>query len=394
MRILHVIPSIALADGGPSRAIWQMAESTVETDSNTKVTVFATDHGFDRRRDVTQDEPASSNVKLHLARTSMRFYKVSFHGALWLLRNVRGVDVVHSHALFSFLPVFASLVARWYEIPYVLRPLGTLNAYGLTARRPWAKRLSLLFLELPLIRHAAAVHCTSVAEERDVLAACPTARTVVIPLSVGPAGACSSEAVTAFLGSHHNRPAVLFVARLDPVKNLECLLEAFANIRQRGQDAVLVVAGDGDVCYVQSLRSRSSQLGIDADVLWTGRIDRAQKTAAFAAASVFVLPSHSESFGIAVAEALAAGVPCVLTPGVAIAARVEEAGAGIVAEQNAAPIAEAILNYLQSPELRLRASHAARALAASDYSYDAMGKSLVSLYRSIVLRATDKTKTI
>ena len=385
MKVLQVIPSLSRIHGGPSNAIWSIASSVAGRGAT--VSVVATDNdGPGRRLSLESRESfsaAAQGVEVVLHRQTSEFYTASIPGLLWLVKNITSFDVVHVHALFSFMPVVAAWLARLRGVPYVIRPLGTLGAYGLSTRRPWFKKLSLMLCERPLLRAAAAVHCTSDAERIDVLAVCPTARTVVIPLSVPPIEPASEAAVRSLLGARYGGPVVLFLSRLDRKKNVEVLLEAFTLLAPHQTYATLLVAGDGERDYVASLKARADALGIAARVIWAGQVDGVAKAAALTAATVFALPSHSENFGIAAAEALAAGVPCVLSPGVAIAAKVAEWGAGQIADMTPRATADALAVYLDSVDARSAASAAAKRLAVAEYSADAKGERLMTLYRQI-----------
>src|SRR5262249_51571375 len=114
-------------------------------------------------------------------------------------------------------------------------------------------------------------------------------------------------------------------------------------------------------------------------------LDGDRKSDALAAASAFVLPSHSENFGIVVAEALAAGLPCLVSRGVAISDQIENAGAGIVVGTAAADIATGVESMLRNDDAMVAMSMAARALATNAFSIDAMGARLEALYRDIML---------
>jgi glycosyltransferase involved in cell wall biosynthesis len=383
MRILHVIPSLAASEGGPSRAIWRMLGAVEQVHPSARAVVLATDHGLssDDRAKLAVSESRSSTQFVPL---SVRPYKFSIRGASMLMRTIGDYDVVHCHALFSFLPVFAAFVARRARIPYVIRPLGTLNEYGLRARRPWAKRLSIGLIERRLLRDASAVHCTSEAEVIDVLNLCPTAKTVVIPLAVDTADAAPRpEVIDALLGSHRGQRIVLFLSRLDPKKNVEVLIDSFAMLAQAMPDVTLLIAGAGEAMYVSSLHARASSAGLHERIVWAGHIDGEKKAAAFACASLFVLPSHSENFGIAAAEALAAGLPCILSPGVALSAQVAQYGAGIVVEPEARALSDAMQNLLTDRAAHARSSEAAKHLAASEFSEAAMGERLMALYERL-----------
>ena len=97
-------------------------------------------------------------------------YKISFSLRRWLTRHVSEFDLVHIHALFSFSSWAAASAARKHQVPYVVRPLGVLNRWGLANRRPLLKRIWLRFIEIPLLRRAAAIHYTAESEREEARA--------------------------------------------------------------------------------------------------------------------------------------------------------------------------------------------------------------------------------
>jgi glycosyltransferase involved in cell wall biosynthesis len=345
----------------------------------------------------------------------LEFYKVSPGFARWINRHVQDYDLVHIHALFSFTSVAAAWAARSAGIPYLVRPLGTLNRYGIEKRRPWLKRLSLKFIEGPILRHAAAVHFTAEAEKTEAESLGIPMRSVVIPLGVEaesttPAGAAKAPAAgNTFLAQHPQLAGtriVLYLSRLDPKKNVEGLLKAFSLVckpdpenrpfmggRTRGEsaaaytaanDLVLVVAGEGTPAYVASLHKLARKLGLGEQVLWVGHIGGDVKAGALAAAKVFALPSFSENFGIAAAEALLAGLPCVLGKGVALADDVAGAGAGLAVSPEPEEIARALRETLDDEGRRTEMGRRAAELAKERYSLEAMGARLHALYNRIL----------
>jgi glycosyltransferase involved in cell wall biosynthesis len=148
----------------------------------------------------------------------------------------------------------------------------------------------------------------------------------------------------------------------------------------------LVIAGDGSAAYVSGLKAQAASLQLEQQVTWLGHVEGEHKIAAFAAADIFVLPSYSENFGIAAAEALAAGLPCVLGEGVAIAKDVMEANAGITVTAEPASIAQGLRRIIADHESRTGMSANASRLAHERYSAKAMGKGLKRLYEQILAR--------
>lgn len=385
MKVLHVIPSLSSTDGGPSRALALM-EQALSAQGITVHTATTDDAGPHQRNGKPCGQPLAENgVHRWYFPKRMDFYKASPAFASWIAREVRSYDLLHIHALFSFTSTVAAWAARRSGVPYVLRPLGTLNAYGVSQRRPWLKQLSMRLLEGPALRHAAAVHFTSESEARDAQALGLSLRSVVIPLGVECTLAPSRTP-----GVHYAQvtraPRLLFLSRLDPKKNLESLIDACALIKDALPQLRLMIAGGGPPSYVSSLKARASALGLDQQITWAGHLEGEAKAQALAATDIFVLPSYSENFGIAAAEALAAGLPCVLGEGVAVAQDVAQAGAGLAVAPAAAAIAQALRNMAQDPHALAGMAERASALAKEKYSVTAMGENLTRLYSEILLR--------
>ena len=389
MRVLHVIPSLSRMHGGPSHAIDLMTNTLGGL--GVEVEIATTDDDGPRRR--VSKAVATSEVELRAAgnrplrrffRKWTDFYKISPGLAVWLLRNVRNYDVVHIHALFSFSSTSAAWIARWKGTPYVVRPLGVLNEYGRTQRRPLLKRLSIRFIERPILRAAAAVHFTADAERKEAMETGIPFRSVVIPLGVAPVPQGDGSRLLGLFPGLSDGIRLLFLSRLDPKKNLEGLIEALALLRSNGRAVSLIVAGSGDAAYVHSLKEWAQAQGVAEHITWLGHVESSDKADAFSAADIFVLPSYSENFGIVVAEALSAGLPCVVGRGVALAESVARAGAGIVVGNDAISIAAGIAAFVEDIGARKLAGEKARELVNREYSVEKMGSQLCTLYADIV----------
>ena len=385
LRTLHVIPSVALSDGGPSRAIGLMEEALAAAGVNMEVATTDYD-GPGRRLPGPFDDQgllargAVPPVRRHFPLLT-HFYKTSPALARWLWRHVTDYDVVHIHALFSFSSLMAAWAARWHGVPYVVRPLGTLTHYGVTQRRPFIKRLSLRWLEGPILQHAAAVHFTAAAEQDEAMRLGLPLRPVVIPLAVATLPPPDTDGLLARFPALATPGYLLFLSRLDPKKNLESLLKALVRLTLAHPTLHLAVAGDGDPAYVTQLQALAQTLGVAERVTWTGFVDAGLKSAVLSRASVFVLPSFSENFGIAAAEALSAGLPCVLGQGVAIAEAVQAAGAGVSVAPTVEAVASGIETLLRTADNDIR--EAARRFAQYHYSVSGLGRGLKRLYDDI-----------
>lgn len=317
----------------------------------------------------------------------IHFYTISFPLVPWLWKHVGEYDLVHVHSVFIFPSVAAAAVCAARGVPYIIRPLGVLSPYGMTNRRRIVKTLSFKLVDQPLLDRAEAVHYTSDMERDEALTLGVKKRPVVLPLGVDLSSFREEASPEAFFAAHpecRGRFVILFLSRLDPKKGLDLLFPAFRQVRERHPEALLVIAGSGSEPYEAELRRMAEAAGVAEDVVWTGFLGGEAKRSALAAADLFVLPSYAENFGIAVVEALAAGLPLVLSDQVGVAGEIGAAGAGLVTQCAVEPLSERILQVIEQPDLRRELRTRGRDLAQQRYSSQAMTRGLLELYESVL----------
>jgi glycosyltransferase involved in cell wall biosynthesis len=381
MKVLHVIPSVSAVHGGPSQVIVDI-EHALTARGIDVTTVTTNDDGDSRTLPVRCGEPLAVPfaTRWYFPRNTV-FFKVSVGLGRWLKDNVASFDLVHAHALFSFGPIAAAFLARRAGVPYILRPLGVLAPYGMTLHHPIAKRVSFTLIERGLIESASAVHFTSSAEQAEAEALGLKCKGIVIPLGIDVDIISKGPKVQKKPADSAN---LLFLSRIDPKKNLEGVLRALRIVLSKNINVTLSIAGSGDPQYVDALRLLAHDIAITDHVKWLGYVEGERKSEVLAAASAFVLASFSENFGVAVAEALAAGLPCLISRGVAISEKIEKAGAGILIGTSPEDIAAAIEKFLWHEAEISTMSKAARTLASSAFSIEEMGARLDTLYRRIL----------
>lgn len=394
MKVLHIIPSLSPSQGGPSKALPEMASALVQ--AGVSVDVACTDDDGAGHRisslnlDLPQTHPHGFRVFYFPKQTE--FYKVSLPLLFWLWRHAGEYEVIHIHSVFSFSTLAGAWAARLAGVPYIVRPLGVLNSWGMNHRRRWVKALSFGLLDKPVLNSAAAIHYTSDQEAAEALPLVLTAVPVVLPLGIDLVEFGTlppREAIASEWPQTAGKVVILFLSRLDEKKGLPVLLEAYAKIQSECSETLLIVAGDGDAELKQSLLRQSRQLGIESLVIWTGHLSGTRKLAALAGADLFVLPSRSENFGIALLEAMAAGLPCVTTFGVALACDEICQEAVICTPVNdAEALACECLRLLKDSALRKTLSIKARA-AAQNYSSEVMAARLLKLYNQLTSLKTN-----
>lgn len=381
MNVLHVIPAVAPRYGGPSTAVLGMCRALAA--GGTTVTIATTDADGAGSLGVERETVQTyAGVRaIFFDRVDERF-KYSPRLSRWLRRNVASFDVVHVHAVFSHSSVAAARACQRLGVPYVLRPLGSLDPWGL-GRFGLEKRILRWIAVDRMITHAAAVHFTTDDEQRLARRAVPVVRGVVVPLGV--ADEMLLPPVTD-AGSRDN--VVAAIGRLHPVKNLEAVITAFASATA-GDDTGwrLVIAGDGDPEYVDRLRSLARATVFPDRVEFPGWLDAGARLSLLNRCSLFVQASHQESFGISLAEALARGVPVIASRGVNLASEVERAAAGWVTEPAADAIAAVMRQAMSRRDEIARRATAALALA-SRFAWPRIAFDLQCLYAGVIWAAS------
>lgn len=386
-RVLHVIASISPRRGGPSTAIWNTLRSLQQRGFAVDL-VTTDDDGPDSRLKVPLGEFIEyQGFRVCFFSRQTSFYAASWPMLRWLVSQVRHYDLVHTHALFTFAPLAAASVARAYGVPYILRPAGMIERWSRSNRRRILKRLSIALLEGPLLRAAAAVHLTS-RSELDQAADLKPGNATLIPLGL-PASDDPREdrGVPEALLDLKQRRTILFLSRIDPKKGLEGLLHALALLVREQPTATLVIAGDGGTAYVATLKRLCEQLGIIAHVHWIGFVQGELKQALLRHSEFFLLPSWSENFGVAVVEAMAAGLPVIVTSAVGVSDLVRDYSAGIVADNTPDALHDAMTELLSSHQLRQKMGAAGVKAVAENLTLDVYGQRLDALYRSLLSRS-------
>jgi glycosyltransferase involved in cell wall biosynthesis len=312
----------------------------------------------------------------------VKFYTVSLPMAKWLARRCSDYDVVHIHALFSHASVAAARAARQNRIPYIVRPLGTLNRWGMENRRPWLKAISMLCLESRILKNAAFVHFTSEQEREEAAELGITYKSAIIPNAL-PTDDSQPAISGAFRAKHpevRDRTLLLFLSRIDRKKGLDLLLPAFARVCKQYPNTALVIAGGGETTLITDLKKLASSLGIANSILWVGFLDDESKRSALADTDVFVLPSYSENFGIAALEAMNAGLPVVVSNQTALHREVAAAQAGITVRCQIEDVENAIIRLVQNADEGRRMGANGRELVNTKFSLGAVIRRTVQIY--------------
>jgi glycosyltransferase involved in cell wall biosynthesis len=381
LRVLHVSAYFAPAFryGGPPRSILGLCQALVR--AGVDLDVFTTT--------ANGDDPlpaAPGGVEYEGVR--VRYFPLSWPQRYWrsaalaraMDREAAGADLVHVHGLWNFTAWAGARAARAAGIPYVISPRGMLLP-GSRVRHGAMKSIAWRGVQRRDLGEAAFLHATSEIEARGLAGLGPR----VVTIANGVDAKTATPDQVARLRQRLELPAdadvITFIGRLHPIKRLDLLAGAFTHLRRRGRRAWLVIAGPDEGGH----RSRVEPLFHDvADaVRWAGAVDGAEKWALLAASRGLVQCSDSESFGLSVAEALACGVPVVVTDRGAWAG-VTAAGCGEVVAHEAAAIGGALERLLADPAAARAMGQRGREWACRTFGWDAIGHAMRREYESIV----------
>jgi glycosyltransferase involved in cell wall biosynthesis len=291
-----------------------------------------------------------------------------------LSQDTREADVLHNNSLWMLPNVYPARAIRGTSCRLVTSPHGTLTSWALR-HSYWRKRLMWLLAQGRAMRASHCFHATAESEFRDIRAAGLRGPVAIIPngIDIGPEPVCSP------VGRERRR--LLFLGRLHPIKGIDLLLRAWQRLEPRFPDWELRIVGkDEDNGYGAQLQQLGDSLGVRR-VHFAGPAFGSQKTAQFQQADLFVLPSHSENFGIAVAEGLAHGLPAVVTKG-APWAELESRDCGWWIEQGADSLADCLKSAMALPSEQLRdRGRRGRRWMEQEFSWDHVGGMMLETYR-------------
>lgn len=364
MRILHVIYWLAALGGGPTTGLASLARAQAARGHKVQVLPCGRVPG-----PTTLPAGEDGNLLVHEPPTALPHMFHDSRVMATVRRIAQGQDIVHIHGTWRYHLLAAGRAAREYGIPYIIRPAGNLGTI-MRRRRLVLKVPYFKLFERPMYTHAAAIHCTSQKEVDELGYWNLPTRCFIVPQPVQPdllKLKTSPSVLTSLCPNlRQNDRVILNLGRIALKKRLELLLEAFIRLQSEFPDLHLVLAGPHeDVGIVKRVQARAEQAGIASRVSMPGMVLGEQKAALLSRATVFALPSVEENFGIAVAEAMLFGIPCIVAEGVALGHEIEKHNAGVVTHSSTECFTLALRDILSDNQKYKKCAEAARLAAQS-----------------------------
>jgi glycosyltransferase involved in cell wall biosynthesis len=373
--------------GGPVRSVSALCEGLAG--AGMEVTVLTTDANGAGELEVPKATPLDLEgvrvyyyPRLYPRLAGGYYYSPGLLGAL--ANQVKNFDVMYISATWTH-SMFAARIAHSGGVPFLLSPRGSFMNWSMS-QRPLKKRAYLWLIERSLINKAAAVHCTTQLEANQLRQWHFSPPVVTIPnaMDINPFLELPSRGkLRASLGIPPEGTLSLFVGRLHKMKRLDLMVRSFAPVAKKMPGAHLLIVGpeyDGSGKKAQAL---ALELGLRDQVHFAGMLTGTDLLQAYADADLKVLVSYRENFAMVVAEAMAAGLPVLVTPEIGLAAEVVKGGAGVCVSSQSEEIAPAWMHLLANPDLRKTMGQKGRRLSKNNFSADVVAKKMLNFLSAI-----------
>lgn len=405
MKILCVVPSYwpAFQFGGPIYSVHGLNKALVR--KGVDVTVYTTNVGLDGKVPVNQEVDVDGVKVSYFAFT--KFFE--FMGATgWqfslpmikaLKRNLKAVDIVYIVAIWNYPIAAAAYYCRKYKKPYIISPRGLLYPYT-TGKKSWKKWPYYHFIAKRDLKGATTIHYTTEDEAEKCHASLGLkSKAIVIPNGIDMSefkDMPSKESVRERYPILKGKKVILFLSRINWKKGLDILVRAFSMLAKERNDVHLLIVGNDESEYSEKVKGWIRRCGMnyvdygvkeqaggdrqEAKVSFTGILKGREKLEAYAGTDLFVLPSYSENFGMAVIEAMVCGVPVVISNKVGIYIEVEKNKAGIVVDTDAESLYQGIKLLLENPEFKKEIVINGRKLVEEYYYVNKVADKMMKLY--------------
>jgi glycosyltransferase involved in cell wall biosynthesis len=373
MNIVHVTSWLSRRGGGIPPVIWALARETNRRGQNVSVVGLK-----DEWVDTDCKKDGVSFVSGEIAGPQSFGFSPDLRKQLQALAHSQGI--VHSHGLWMYPGWAARKAAVENNCRLLLSPHGMLEPWAL-ARSSWKKKLAGYLFEYKNLEKADCLHALCLPEAENFRRYGLKNPIAVIPNGVdldepAPSNGAIFEKFPAIKGRHH----ILFLSRLHPKKGLGNLQQAWQKMAPDFKDWQLLIAGSGDPAYEKELKAFAKDLLSDNSCVFVGQLQGDDKNQILAAADVFVLPSFSEGFSVAILEAAAVGLPVLLTPQCNFP-ELARANAAVEISTEAAGIEKGLRQILEmTAEQRKAMGQRGRELIKKSYTWPAIAKQMCHLY--------------
>lgn len=367
LRAIHIVAGLDPRHGGPAYSVPRLCAALHTCGTDVRILTV-------RETNTPLETPIAAYPQDFADIPFLRSLRMSSGLAKAARIAVQASDLVHVHGLWLMPNVYASHAAAAAGRPLVVTPLGMLSpeALAFSARK---KRLFWRFLQKPAYAHAAVWHATCEAEAEEI-----RAFGIRAPIAVIPNGIDIPQSPAKYLPRQTTLHTILFLGRLHPKKGLPDLVAAWSRLAHERSDWILRIVGPDEGGHRRELEKMVQQGGVPR-VVFDCSVHGAEKARVLQEADVFVLPTQNENFGLAVAEALAAGVPAIVSHG-APWSGLETERCGWWVERGAEPLLEALREATALPDSGRHAMGLrGRAWMERDFGWESVAANMLLVYQ-------------
>ena len=369
MKILHSIPHVLRTSAGPSYSVLRLCD---HLSLNNEVSLISSDKVSEKfRHDFIKTFP--TNFGLKKLGVSLKMQK-------WIANNLKNhnYDIVHSHSLWMMQNIYPSWESKKNGIPIVISPRGTLSEEAFKSGSIM-KSLFWPLIQRPVLRDSSIFHATSNQEKNDI-----REMGFKQPIAVVPNGIDLPE-LKEINKDNKTFKKLLFLGRIHPIKGIDNLLMAWKEIQNIHQDWILEIVGPDNYNYLSELNRIVKNLQLKR-VIFSKEIHGEEKNKKYQSADLFILPSHSENFGVSVAEALSNGIPCIVSKG-APWKMLDEKKAGWWIGNSVEMLTKNLISILSISTSDLESMGLnGRNLVSEDFNWNKVSSMMIELYQWILTR--------
>jgi glycosyltransferase involved in cell wall biosynthesis len=378
LKILHIIPGLTNASG-PTQALLNLIKASEAKKAEISVAYLGNRLKNQIKPDLRQGDVFDCQAK------GLKHWGYSPQLRALLAQKIHAFDIVHLHSLWLYPGLAGSRAARKHNIPYIVRPAGSLDPEALL-HKSLLKRLYFNLVEKQILNNASLIHAVSEQEQKNIQKLNLPPPCINIPNGIDPtlfSKLPSKSKSRSNLKLSQDSLILLFLGRFHQIKGLELLIPVIRDLAHRFPKVKLVLAGPDQTPFAAQLKSQFRVAGISPLVQFLGELDEKTKINAYRAADLFLLPSRSENFGIVAAEAMAAETPVIAsnqTPWEIV----EKENAGDWIDRDPQVWTETIARRLESKEWLSKAGTNGRRLVLENFSWPKIGERMIAAYHQIL----------
>lgn len=360
MKVLHYVPSLAVRTGGVAAYL-----AVLSSELGKLVDLHIATH------DEGEQELETHNAVIHRIPPGWLCY----FSAKGLLKKLRP-DVVHINGCWQPQLLFFQRAVQSLQIPVVLSPHGMLEPW-IVKRHYWTRKWPAIQLyQRGLVKRADYLHATAETEEDNLLRLGWNSRITVIPNAVNIEELPLKD-------NWRIKKRIVFMSRLHVKKGIELLLEALSHLKPDLDGYEVIIAGEGEPDYVETLKKAAISFELSEVVKFVGGVYGAEKVSLLQSADFFVLPTYSENFGIVVAEALACGTPVITTHGTPWK-ELEDFACGWYVQVGLGALEKHLQKAISAPEedLKIMGLHG-RKLVENKFTVQAVAQKFLGIYKTL-----------